>query len=278
MTVDDRNRIADVQRTFVAPQELLRSRPRDVTLTAAGKALHLVAVLLFASAVIAGVALYLEASRQAERWRAFDRSSVEVSGEVTRLWRGSGDPKPYWVAYQFESSGLRFEGQSKIRSSAWRALESGSPIAVRYQSDDPLRNMAAGAERRPLPPWLAIVLAATLGFSGVLCLVALNGQRRLLMDGRAAPALVTAVVKHHTSHGGSYRRIKYTFPLLSGAIATGKSEAPRNPPGVGSVMCVVYDPDRPARSRPYPFPLVRVGDGSVLHRFSTQKGQASSAR
>jgi hypothetical protein len=78
------------------------------------------------------------------------------------------------------------------------------------------------------------------------------------MDGRAAAAVVTAIVNHATSHGGNQRSIKYTFPLLSGAIAKGKSDAPRKPPAIGSVICIVYDPDRPQRSRSYPFPFVRT--------------------
>jgi len=48
MTVDqdDRTitaRVLELQRTFVTPPELTGSRPRDVALTAAGKALFLVA-------------------------------------------------------------------------------------------------------------------------------------------------------------------------------------------------------------------------------------------
>jgi hypothetical protein len=278
MTMDDRARITDMRRTFAAPPELLRSRPRDVSLTAGGKALYGVSILLFAAAFIAGLAVHSVATRQAEHWRAFDRDGASVSGEVVRLWRGSGDPKPYWVAYGFDVSGLRYQGQSRLRSAAWRSLETGSEIAVLYLPEDPNQNMAASAERRQLPAWLAFLLAAALGGGGVLCLVVLNDQRRLLMEGRAAPALVTAVVTHKTSHGGSHRQLKYTFPLLSGAIATGKSEAPRKPPGAGTVICIVYDPDRPARSRPYPFPLIRVGDGSHVHSFSTGRGQASGAR
>jgi hypothetical protein len=256
--VDDRARILDLQRTFVTPPGLRRSRPRDVVLTAGGRALYAAGFILLAAAIVAGVALYLAAQRQSAERQAFDRDSVTTSAFVTRLWRGSGDPKPAMVAYRFEAAGAVYEGQSKIRLSAWRALEHGGAIEVRYLPDHPGRSLVAGAERGGLPPWIAFLVAAGLAAGGALCLAGLNGQRRLLMDGRAAPALVTAIVKHSSSHGGSHRSIKYTFPLMSGSIATGKSEAPRKPPAVGSVICIVYDPDRPGRSRPYPFPLVRL--------------------
>ncbi len=250
--------VRDLSRTFVTPPELLRSRPRDVRLTVGGRALYVAALVLFAAALAVGISFHLKASRDAEHWATFDRESVSASAEITRLWRGSGDPKPAWVAYRFKAAGSDYAGQSKIRVSRWRALERGSAIEIRYLPTDPQQSVIVGGDRSLLPAWLAFVLAAAIGSGGVLFLVLLNGQRRLLMEGRPAPALVTAVVTNKTSHGGSHRSIKYTFPLLSGAIATGKSEAPRKAPAVGGVICVVYDADRPSRSRPYPFPLVRL--------------------
>lgn len=247
--------VVDLQRTFVVPPELLRSPPRDVMLTAGGRALSVVSLVLFAAALIVGIGIYREASRQAELQRTFDRDSASVVAAVTRLWRRSDDR---WVAYRFDVEGREYVGQQKIRSSWWRTLQSGSSIGIRYLPGDPSHNVVAGAERGALPMFLAFLLPAAMCTIAVLCQVLLNSQRRLLMEGRPAPALVTAVVTHNTSHGGSHRSIKYTFPLLSGAIATGKSEAPRKTPAVGSVLCVVYDADRPNRSRPYPFPLVKV--------------------
>lgn len=253
--MDARDATVDLQRTFVPPPELLRSRPRDVRLTAGGRALSIVSWLLFAVALTVGVGIYRESSRQAEQQRTFDRESASAVAEVTRLWRTSDDR---WVAYRFGVEGREYSGKRKIRSSWWRTLQNGSSIDVRYLPGDPSQNVVAGAERGTLPMFLAFLLPAAIGAVGVLCQVLLNSQRRLLMEGRPAPALVTAVVTHKTSHGGSHRSITYTFPVLSGATAAGKSESPRKPPAVGSVICVVYDTERPTRSRIYPFPLVKV--------------------
>lgn len=255
-------RIEDLRRTFVPPHELTGSLPRDVTLAAAGRALYAVAIALFVAALVAGIGLHREATRQAENQGTFAHESVSASAEVTRLWRGSGDSKQPWVAYRFEASGLAYDGQAKVRLPRWRTLQTGSTLDVRYLPADPSQNVVVGSEPGVLPAWLPFLVAAAAGAGGVLCLVGLNRQRRLLMEGRPAPALVTAVVRHHTSHGGSHRSMRYTFPLLSGAIATGTSEASRKPPPVGSVICVVYDPDRPRRSQPYPFALVRPARSS----------------
>ncbi len=92
---------------------------------------------------------------------------------------------------------------------------------------------------------------------GLLCLFAIQKQRRLLTDGRAAPAIVTAHHRHHSGHGGTHRSLTYEFPLLNGATATGRSQTSSKPPAVGSVICVIYDPDRPTRSMAYPFSLVQ---------------------
>lgn len=256
--MDNPRPIIDLRRTFAMPHELTRSRPRDVRLTAGGKALYVTALVLVAAAFVGGGGVFLEASRQAGRWAAFDRDSVEVRGAVTRLWRGDGDEKPAWVAYRFEASGFEHHGESRVRTSYWRTLEAGATVEVRYLPDDPLQSVVVGAPRKVLPVWVAFLLALALGGGGAACFAGLNRERRLLMEGRAAPALVTSVVKHKTQHGGSYQSIEYTFRLLSGAIAKGKSGASSKPPIAGGVICVVYDPDRPARSRPYPFSLVRL--------------------
>jgi hypothetical protein len=255
--VDIREQIENLRRAFVPPHELSGSLPRDVQLTAGGRALYAVAMTLFVVALAVGIGLHRAAIRQAENQQTFARDSVSANAQVTRLWRGSDDSKQPWVAYRFEASGRPYIGRAKVRLSRWRTLQTGSPLDVRYLPADPSQNVVIGAEPGVLPAWLPFLLAAAAGTGGVLCLVGLNRQRALLTDGRPAPALVTAVVKHQTSHGASRRSIRYTFPLLSGAIATGKSEAPRKAPAVGSVICVVYDPDRPRRSQPYPFALVR---------------------
>jgi hypothetical protein len=90
---------------------------------------------------------------------------------------------------------------------------------------------------------------------GGLCLFAIQRQRRLLSEGRAAPALVTGHHRHRTSHG-THRSMTYAFPLLSGGVASGKGRTSNKPPAIGSVICVVYDPESPNRNTVYPLSLV----------------------
>jgi len=101
------------------------------------------------------------------------------------------------------------------------------------------------------------VVATGIAAIGVLCLLGINQERRLLSEGRAAPALVTALKTQSGTHGEKHRSMTYEFPLMSGAVASGKSGTSSKPPAVGSVICIVYDPERPGRNKVYPFGLVR---------------------
>jgi hypothetical protein len=246
-----------LQRAFVPPRELRSSPPRNVRLTAGGKFLSAVAVALFAGAVVAGVGLHREATRQADERRALAVEGRGTDAAVTRLWRSSGDSKQPWVAYRFEAAGLAQDGQSKISLSQWRALQVGSTLPIRYVSTNPSQNVPAGREPGGIPRWLPFVAAAAMVSVGLLLLFVIGVQRRLLMEGRAAPAMVTKHIKLHTTHGGSHNSMTYTFPLLSGAAAKGQSSTSSKPPAVGSVICVLYDPERPRRSMPYPLQFVR---------------------
>jgi hypothetical protein len=107
-----------------------------------------------------------------------------------------------------------------------------------------------------MPWWLPLVVASAFVAAGALCLGGLRRQRQLLEDGCIAAGIVTAHHKQNTSHG-THQSLTYEFPLLSGAVAKGKAGASKRSPAVGSVVCVVYDPDRPGRNRIYPLPLVR---------------------
>lgn len=247
--------VSAASRSFVTPFELTGSRPRDVQLSAGGRFVYGFALLLFAAALVGGVVLSRVSANQTEQRNLLNRTGVVTTGEVTRLWRASDDA---WASYRFDVAGVPYDGRTKMRSSRWRTLHVGSPLDVRYLPDRPTTNVLVGYERGGVPAFVPFLLAALMSMGGVLLIWNVNCQRRLLMEGRAAAAIVTGVVTHKTSHGGTQRSIKYAFQLLSGAMARGKSDASGKPPALGSVICVVYDPDRPRRSRRYPFPFVKT--------------------
>src|SRR5262245_2993559 len=68
-------------RRFVPPPGLERSRPREVRLTATGKALIIVAVILFAGAVAAGAGMQHIAQRQLDARRAMAEHGQVVTSK-----------------------------------------------------------------------------------------------------------------------------------------------------------------------------------------------------
>lgn len=247
----------DLQRLFVLPRELETSRPRDVRLSAGGIALMTVAVALFAAAVGVGIGLSRVEDRQAGERRAYAEDAVDTLGNVTRLWRTSGE-KSRWMSYAYAIDGRAYEGRTKIGASKWTALHVGAAVPVRYLRADPGRSFAAGVQPAAIPLWLPFVVAAGLALGGWICLRVIRGQRQLLAEGRAAAATVTRHRKYHTQHGGTQQTFMYTFQVFSGAIAEGKGGPVSKAPAIGSVICVLYDPDVASRNSPYPLPLVRL--------------------
>jgi hypothetical protein len=247
--------LAELPRHFTPPSGLGGSRPRDVRLTPGGWIMTGAAAAACIAAVLVFVFMSAEARRQAENRRALLPSGVTTMGEVSRLWPSDGDDRRR-VGYRFVVDGRSYHGERGVSEAVRRQLRIGSPIEVRYVPADPRVNDFGGTPGSGMPFWVPTALAIALLGVGALFLGAVERQRRLLMDGRAAPAVVRSVRTGHSSDGGHQKTIMYEFPLLSGASASGRS-TPRKPPAVGSVICVVYDPERPSRSMVYPFPFVR---------------------
>jgi hypothetical protein len=171
------------------------------------------------------------------------------------LWASDGDTPRRFVAFQFDAGGQRFEDRQQIPRGLWSTLRAGSIIPVRYDAANPLVHTAFGAERRKLAHWVAYVAALTLATLGLLIALPLRSQRRLLVEGRPAPAVVTRRSLDKSTHGSRYR-IQYEFVLLNGAARTGRSTEGKHLEG--QLIAVLYEPDHPARNAPYPLSLVRL--------------------
>jgi hypothetical protein len=232
--------------------------PRDVRLTAGGKFVYIVAVVLLVASVVAGVVLRVRGVQENDERQQLIERGAGVDAQIVKLWRTSNEQKQPWVAYRFTVDGRDHQGQARVSLTKWRTLEVGAVLPIRYVPERPDLSAPDGIERRALPLWVPFLAATPLVLGGLVCLYVVRRERQLLENGRPAPAIVTGHHKHHSSHGGTHRSITYEFRQLSGAPAKGKSSTSSKPPAIGSVICVVYDPDRPRRSKPYPFQLVRA--------------------
>jgi hypothetical protein len=231
------------------------SRPRDVRLTAAGRAVLLLACSLFAGAIGAGLVLHDKATQDASNRRAFLDASVITDGVVTRLWSDEEDERR--VDYQFVVNGREYHGRVDVSAERRRQLDVGAPLVVRYVAGDPAINTLDGMSFQAMPRAIAFVVSTVIAGLGAVCLLVIRRQRHWLAEGRVAPAVVTA---HHyeydSSHGSKRRSMSYEFAVLSGATVSSKRATSNTPPVVGSTIWVLYDPERPTRNVVYPISLV----------------------
>jgi hypothetical protein len=247
---------------YSPPTELSRSAPRDLRLTHRGRVLIVLAWLIASAAVPCGALLYRVARQDFDAAAAFDEHAVSTTAVVDRLWRKKGDGNPTFAAFHFDAGGSRIAGEVRMRKAAWQELQVGAALPVRYLPDDPRHWRIAGARPGGLPFWVAYLIPVVMITVSLACAAEVRRQRVLLAEGRVAPGRITAIKKHHGAHGAAHNEIAYEFPLLGGGTATGRASASKSSV-VGATISVLYDPDRPGRNRPYPFPLVAPdrGDG-----------------
>ena len=254
------------------PAELAGCRPREVRLTGAGRTLVVLAVLLAAGSIAAGVLLYAKAAAD----RAFRRELAEVGNDldarVTRCWTSGkkGDTR-YWVEYEFRADGRTITDRVRVGKQSWSALKPGSVLPVRYLPANSTRHVIRGLEEGPLPLWVPFALSGALALAAWLVTLPLKSQRRLLAEGRPAQAVV---VLHKKTKDAI--EVRYQFRQLSGAVAKGKGQQGKSPTPVGSSLCVIYDPDRVRHNAIYPLSLVRTRRGAELSKDQPRGGARRS--
>jgi hypothetical protein len=241
------------------PPELARMRPRPVRLTAGGWVVAVIGVALVAGAVASFIGLYGAAlGAQAARAR-LEAAVVLAEARITDLGRtGRGDKARYFVVYEYRGpAGDLYRRRINLRRGHWRRLQRGAALAVRYFPEQPERSWPLGYEPQGVPLWTAFAAPAGLLAGALLIAYRLRRQRWLLEEGRPAPARVTRTKKARAgSHAG--HRVEFEFPILSGAVRTGRYDVSGNPPPAGAQLTILYDPDDPGRHVRYPLSLVRT--------------------
>ena len=244
--------------TWEPPLELQRSTPREVRLTAAGKAAVIAMIVLIAAAVVGSALLAAKSQADEQRWKAWQAEAVSTSGEVTGLRkRGSGDDTKYWLDYSYGGGEAIYRGSAKIGAREWKRLRSGDTIEVVYRRSEPSQTWLPGHEPKGVPSFAPVLTGLALLFPVPFLLYGLRRQKRLLEEGRAALAKVVKTKKIHHQHGTVYR-VGYEFQTLSGGLAKGKADVNKNVPAEGSGIIVLYHPDDPAWNTRYPLCLVRT--------------------
>jgi Protein of unknown function (DUF3592) len=248
------DQLTKLTQEWSVPAELTGSPPRQVVYSAGGIFIMLLMIALMVGGAVLAWSIYNNYVEQRDAANVLAAQGAETGGTVTRRWRGGSKNRQYRIAYEFHTGGQVFHGEAAIRREAWESLSEGQRLAVRYAAGNPEVNRPANLVETPQPPiWqIALIPAFLVGMSAFL-LHRARRQRSLLENGRAAAGVITRM--RRTKHG---RSIRYDFLLPGGRTGSGSGMAKRGNSDEGSVITVVYDPDDPTRSGPYPFEMVKL--------------------
>jgi hypothetical protein len=246
---------------WAAPDGLDRGRPRHVRLTAQGRCLVGLAVVLGVGALLAFVILEVQAQRKLDELRLLREQGVVASATVTRRWRTHDEERRHWIAYTLPSGARGRETARRVPERTWRTLpEAGGTVAVRYVPGREELSHLDGLAPRPQPAFVSFLVGGLLLAGSALSLALPLAQRRLLGEGRVARATVTSRGKG----GPGEASFRYEFATLSGRKVGGKGTLGTTTPAVGGLLTVLYDPDPPHRHAPYPFSLVQPAEKRPL--------------
>ena len=242
--------------SWTAPDGLGYSGLRPVRLSGAGYALAALSAIFVIGGLVLGNFLWNQSRRENAQRAQLEREGVRIEATIVRLWRSGGKDNTPRLSYRFQLQDQVVTGSSRAPRKTWNALHVGDPIPVRYLPANPAINHPEDWPANATPVFLAaLVPAMFVGLAGLFG-VMITRQSRLLSEGRPAPGVVTK-----TRRSDKNVVVTYEFRVLSGATRTGRcSSGRKSVPAVGSVVCVMYDPDNPRRNGIYPFSLVRLED------------------
>ena len=237
------------------PPELDRYLPREVALSAGGRVVAGLTVLLLAGAIGSGVAIWTAAGNAQARLARLEREGVWTTATVVATGRNRDEEGGWFIRYQYDADGGTHTGQARLRRG--ERMDVGTRVPVHYLREAPDAAWPAGHEPRGVPAWLAFMAAGTMVFGAVALLLLLRKQLTLLAEGRAVEARVVRAYKVRSgSH--SHSRAEYEFRTLSGAVRRIRLAVAGRMPEAGSVVTMLYDRDNPGVGAVYPLPLVKV--------------------
>ena len=249
------------------PSELTGSLPRKVRATGSGIYFALASLTFLAIAVAGALWGAINTVQQAQQRAALRRDSSVTSGEITRIRKGKSSDVVY---YTFTVNEASFMGKAEVPWQLRNNLRGSNRLPIRYLPANPDVNHPAAWEWC-LFYWLPLstdlihlpnfsselqwfFAALIVGPVGIVFLMGLHSERRLLTEGAPAAGVVT---KCSRGARGSYS-VEYEFRTDDGCVAKGSSSGDRK--AIGASICILYLLPNPRRNQPYPSPNYRVAE------------------
>jgi len=239
------------------PAELLRSIPRDCSLTCAGRFVLGAVIAMILGAVCFSVGAYMSAERTSALKQEMAEHGQIAPGVVIKTYRTGDDPKRDVFLYQFSIEGKTYAGRTEVGAGASSRYQAGSNVPVRYLPARPQANWIDGYPPSGVPLFVIPLLSGGLLITAYAMSVGLRRQQELLSEGRAALARVKKVTRLRRGEHKK-QRAHIEFALLSGARQEAYVDFGRNAPQPESTIVIVYDRENPRRVLRYPPPLVRL--------------------
>jgi len=235
----------------------LASVPRDVQLTASGRFVTAVAIVLAAAAVTAAIGLsVLRVSQQAARDRVA-REGVSALATITRVTLTKGEEPRRVVDVRYPAPDGDRERRIHLSEDDSRDVAQGGTLPIVYLRSEPDRIWLAGEGPRVVPLFVLPAVPITLLFVAGLVAWCVRRDYVLLTEGRLTEARVISSTSVQRQHHRAFR-VNYEFTTFSGGTMTGSVERGKSPAAaVGATVPVVYHRDNPRRNAIYPLSLVR---------------------
>jgi hypothetical protein len=231
--------------TSTPPPELDGPTPRTARMTRTGVNTLVFVAFLFALALAGFIWFGLQAMHELAHRAALRQSSVETSGEITRLYH-AGKSYDLWVQYTFPVDGTFYTGKDMVPDRLSSAFHEHHFLEIRYLPNNPAVNHPAEWEETTSSSFTPFILPALPALVAILLLIQFHPQRQLLAEGKFASAVVTKCLR-----GRNCFELKYEFHTNDGVAAKGGSVSDtRLEPG--AKVRILYLPQNPGRNHTYP--------------------------
>jgi hypothetical protein len=240
--------------TATIPNELTGRVPRRTRLRLAGNTLMQVgiAAMLITVGVALDVWFAVDNVHQTQHAAALRQGGSEARAAITSLG-AEGRSSALTVRYVFSAGGADYKGKALVPHALDSSLQGAPWLPIAYLPADPAINHPTAWEWSVHRSKLFAPMIFVVG--GIISLLILRMQRRIVVEGMPAIARITAC-SSGTGRDGCYG-VTYEFHTEDGTVVQGRARS-GIVADIGAQTCVLYLPQKPERNMPYGLASYRV--------------------
>jgi hypothetical protein len=178
----------------------------------------------------------------------------EATAAITSL-EAEGRSSTLTVRYDFSVGGGDFKGKALVPHALDSSLQGAASLPIAYLPADPAINHPTAWEWSAQRSKLFTPMIFVAG--GIISLLILHTQRRIVVEGVPAIARITAC-SSGTGRDGCYG-VTYEFHTEDGRVVQGSARS-GIVADIGAQTCVLYLPQKPERNLPYGLASYRVAE------------------